>query len=54
MFFPQGVVARMLGRRACMSMSILVFVYAFGSATAYLIILGDTFQPMLQDAFGMQ
>ncbi|PSC71694.1 AAAP family transporter: amino acid [Micractinium conductrix] len=42
----------MLGRKASAAMSCVLAVYAYGSATAYLIILGDCFQPMLAAAFG--
>ena len=42
----------MLGKKAAAAMSVVLIVYCYGSATAYLIILGDCFQPMLAEAFG--
>ncbi|KAL4420656.1 hypothetical protein ABPG75_010312 [Micractinium tetrahymenae] len=46
------LVRKMLGRKASAAMSIVLIIYSYGSATAYLIILGDCFQPLLEQAFG--
>jgi amino acid permease len=46
------LVRKMLGRKASLAMSIVLIIYSYGSATAYLIILGDCFQPMVAEAFG--
>lgn len=43
----------MLGRKAALAMSLVLIAYSYGSATAYLIILGDCFQPMLAGHFGL-
>lgn len=45
-------VRKMLGRKASALMSMVLLVYGYGSAIAYLIILGDCFQPMFAEAFG--
>ncbi len=42
----------MLGRKASALMSLVLLIYGYGSAIAYLIILGDCFHPMFQEAFG--
>ncbi|KAL4451420.1 hypothetical protein ABPG77_009492 [Micractinium sp. CCAP 211/92] len=49
-----GLVRNMLGRKASAAMSVVLIIYSYGSATAYLIILGDCFQPMLEQAFGQE
>lgn len=46
------LVRKMLGRKASLAMSLVLIIYSYGSATAYLIILGDCFQPMLAQTFG--
>eukprot|EP00887_Chlorella_sp_A99_P007320 scaffold2.g7320.t1 len=40
------LVRRMLGKKASMAMSIILLLYSFGSSVAYLIILGDCFEPL--------
>jgi len=43
----------MLGRGGSLIMIAVIFAYCFGSCIAYLIIVGDSFQPLLQEAFGV-
>lgn len=45
-------VGRMLGRAASLAMCLVLFLYPFGSCIAYLVITGDSFQPLLLSAFG--
>jgi amino acid permease len=42
----------MLGPGASLFMSVVIFLYIWGSATAYLIILGDCFAPLLAGLLG--
>lgn len=46
------LVRKMLGRKAALSMSLGLLFYTYGAATAYMIILGDCFQPLLEGHFG--
>ncbi|KAI3436527.1 hypothetical protein D9Q98_005944 [Chlorella vulgaris] len=47
-----SLVDRMLGRGASLAMCLVMFLYPFGSCIAYLVIIGDSFQPLLLAAFG--
>jgi len=42
----------MLGPGASLAMSLIIFIYIWGSAAAYLIILGDCFTPVLTSILG--
>ncbi|EFN58616.1 hypothetical protein CHLNCDRAFT_50436 [Chlorella variabilis] len=45
-------VGKMLGPAASLTMCFVMFLYPFGSCIAYLVIVGDSFQPLLLAAFG--
>ena len=47
-----GVVHRALGPAASAALSLVLFLYLFGSGVAYLVILGDCFHPLLSHFFG--
>lgn len=47
-----ALVHQMLGPAGSLAMIVVVFAYCFGSCIAYLIILGDSFRPLLLEAFG--
>lgn len=47
-----ALVRQMLGPAGGLLMTAVIFAYCFGSCIAYLIIVGDSFRPLLLQAFG--
>ncbi|PRW56012.1 AAAP family transporter: amino acid [Chlorella sorokiniana] len=47
-----GLVRKMLGPQLALLMCAVMIAYPFGSCVAYLIITGDSFQPLLLELFG--
>ncbi|KAL4457498.1 hypothetical protein ABPG75_012363 [Micractinium tetrahymenae] len=47
-----ALVHQMLGPGGSLAMIAVIFAYCFGSCIAYLIIVGDSFRPLLLEAFG--